>query len=953
MPKLSKINKEKKKALQLLQSLKSKFNKRTYTALQNNIDDFKKIDAVKRFSSKLNELQISTDKNITKSTLKEAVEKVIEKKNKASSKITNTLIKKKSKVVDGTDVHSVYQRLMSMTGIVKLVIFSGNKFLKELVIDLTNKKDNIYTSLLKFSFAYGEEDVLDEPDLKFIIVENQNISAQRIAQAYKQGITNCVLTPIIQYFEEQKDTAKTKNTMYKYSSRLNKAKRLEEQYREKGVKEKELQGICDELQINIQIDLPFQKRHHFIESNKKALRTFKMLNVRLNHVELNEVFNKDPIYVSAEELQDMFKDYSTRENFYFTYTRALDHITSITTLTGEYKCKKEYNEFINNFEIKTNLINCKLDDFKDKNISQYVRQGCHFLGTIDYKPMTQELHDEDDEDIRYKYDNCNHMDQKNAYINYRMCKYYQGFLGKITDFRKTNKIVGLGYYTINEINLSPEIEALNKRLRIFRNNNVYPSPVLNWLTDNNCKYTIIEGCWGTDLDFSMDDDEWLNKELDVKYYCKYIGSMFHYNNKKSFYMRGEQDYIENLISIIDYDTYNYFGDSNEIRINYKKTYNSHLSHVCGFVLGYTLLNMLEQITTMKEEDIIRVCVDGIYYYERGTRPASENDEGGKGGEPPYEMHNCFRKKDSKIGKNIAGNEFISCYYPEYEWECKGEHKDFYKKESHTGVGGGGKTHNQVTDDGLIKPLYIAPSWKLARNKEEEYNIDVDVHYKLLVDDPEVYSKVMKYNTLIIDEVSMLDNRDKKKIFERFNFCKIIMCGDPEYQLDGFNPKGKYMPFQNDGFDYYEKHNTNYRVKCKRLLFLLNKIRQMLEYNRGYDVKEYVKSNFQKGNVDAYKTKDMILVSKHLTKDTYTETFKDLEKYVVKNNTKNYSNSEILFEKPKDKEVKYELRHAYTTHSIQGETAKYNLYINLEDMSSGKMIYTALSRAMYWEQIILV
>jgi hypothetical protein len=345
--------------------------------------------------------------------------------------------------------------------------------------------------------------------------------------------------------------------------------------------------------------------------------------------------------------------------------------------------------------------------------------------------------------------------------------------------------------------------------------------------------------------------------------------------------------------------------------------------------------MLEQITSMKEEDIIRVCVDGIYYYG------------------DYEMHNCFRDKKSKIGKNIAGNEFISCYYPEYEWECKGEYKDFYKKELHTGVGGGGKTHNQVTDDGLVKALYIAPSWKLARNKEQEYNIDVDVDYKLLVDDPEVYSKIMKYNTLIIDEVSMLDNRDKEKIFERFNFCKIIMCGDPGYQLDGFNPKGKYIPFQCDGFDYYQIHNTNYRVKCKRLLFLLNKVRQMLEYNRGYDVKEYVKCNFQKGNVDSYKTKDMILVSKHLTKDTYTERFKHLEKYIVKNNTKNYSNGEILFEKPKDKKVKYELRHAYTTHSIQGETAKYNLYINLKDMSSGKMIYTALSRARYWEQIILV
>ena len=140
MPKLSRINQEKKKALDLLELVKSKLNARTYTSFVNKIDNFKRIDAVKRFSTKLNELQISTDKNISKSTLKQAVEKVIEKKNKASSKITNTLIKKKSKVVDGYNVKQTYERLLSMTGIVKLLVFSGNTLIKEQVIDLTNKK---------------------------------------------------------------------------------------------------------------------------------------------------------------------------------------------------------------------------------------------------------------------------------------------------------------------------------------------------------------------------------------------------------------------------------------------------------------------------------------------------------------------------------------------------------------------------------------------------------------------------------------------------------------------------------------------------------------------------------------------------------------------------------------------------------------------------------------------
>ena len=46
----------------------------------------------------------------------------------------------------------------------------------------------------------------------------------------------------------------------------------------------------------------------------------------------------------------------------------------------------------------------------------------------------------------------------------------------------------------------------------------------------------------------------------------------------------------------------------------------------------------------------------------------------------------------------------------------------------------------------------------------------------------------------------------------------------------------------------------------------------------------------------------------------------------------------------------ELRHGYTTHSVQGETFYDNIYIDKEVIANKKLLYTALSRAEYLHQL---
>lgn len=96
---------------------------------------------------------------------------------------------------------------------------------------------------------------------------------------------------------------------------------------------------------------------------------------------------------------------------------------------------------------------------------------------------------------------------------------------------------------------------------------------------------------------------------------------------------------------------------------------------------------------------------------------------------------------------------------------------------------------------------------------------------------------------------------------------------------------------------------------------------------------------------------MILSRSHLIKDTYTEMFKDMQKWYVTKNTRLYKNGQIVIgDKP---DTTCEIRHAYTIHSIQGETAEDKLFINMEKCYDSRLLYTAISRARKSEQIILI
>ena len=846
-------------------------------------------------------------------------------------------------------------------------VFNDGNRVQSVRIEIADKFNNWWEKEGKFIFWYDDDIAIFKiyPNAKLYIYQGEEFNPKqfkKITQTFKDADNGkCVFNPIRLWATERYDHAvekKNKDSKYRYGKVIAGLDELENKY-PNGVHEDNVDEVCNKLQVDISIEKPLCDLKFIVcKSIKKALKHFRYKNIRLNHVELNEyVVNDKPTIVTRKELLEMKKELFENK-IYHTFGKDLTNISMIETLKCIWSVSNEMSDCFNEFQIETGLINCKIDDIDDAELSSFVKWGTHYNGTIDFKDVGD-----------YDVEKVSHIDMSKAYSKFKMCKFYEGFLGKITDFRLTTTIQGVGLYYIYDLCIPDnKFNRLNDTLKIYQSHNIYTSFELKFLESKGCYFKISAGCWGVKpLDFEF-NDEMLNGKNDDgnSYYALWTGKCdSHYLQKKTW-INGDLDMVRMIAEHTTAKIEHY--ENGEICVKYDKKHNYHLGHITAFITAYQRLNVLEQLDVIDYDNVIRVCVDGIYTevvvntlcnafrhkndIDDKTFGNSQGesfisnliDSTSKGVATGYHIYKSCGKQTTEFKENISG------------WSFADERKS-NNKELHIGAGGNGKTHKNLVDKGLVKVLYVSPSWKLARNKQNEYGCHVSVWARLITDDPEMISLVKRYsNVLLIDECSMMTENEKLKIFEIYGDMKIIFCGDLNYQLSSFN--GEEM--KPTGFDEIIQNNINYRCKDDRLLGLLKQLRLMISksipvYQINKFVNEFFLSHNRIINEDTlkslYKVDDMILVGTNQVKDKYTEMFNNIDKYYCKENNRLYSNGDIIIgEKP---DCKCELRHAYTTHSIQGETAQNKLFIESSKMFNARMFYTAISRAKTLDQIYII
>lgn len=927
-----------------------------------------KQDLIKNIRKNLNQKKSFLDKRTFNSYddkiynnvfLKNAKIKTLEKINAELSQYTN-LINTKKKLEEERIRKIEEKKIRTNVRFLDMRDFEPNEGIVEIIMTLkefrgqninvnidNNTTINFFVPLEDFNNwwiesgiwnFYKDSSTIKYPDSKmYFYGENLNIKINKIIQFF-QGANNglCFFNPIREWAENKYDEAKGSSTKKRYKTILTKLTDYEIEYKN-GVTEDNINLLCNELKIDVSILSPLtEKTYLHCKSSIKGLKHFKFINNRLNHIELNEYLkNDEPVFCNNEEMIKIKNELSKNKDYHI-FSRFSDKITSIQTLENNYKLRNETNEIFHNFEIETDLINCKIDDITQPELSKFIKNGTHYNGTIDFKDVKT-----------YDINDIYHIDMKKAYPSFYLCKFYEGFLGKITDFRKTNKIEGVGIYYIYDL-VIPEnhkFYAYNDKMKIYFSNNIYTSPELKFLSSIGSTYKILCGCWGV----QPKDFRFNNEMLENNNYSLWTGKCDCHHLKNKISMDGDEDLYNVILSTLDNDKKIIMNANKEITVYYDKPHNFHLGHITSFILSYQRLNIIEQFLTMDYDNIIRICVDGIYSIDE-----------------PKILKNSFRpKNDEKNFNNVAGNYYISniehnlyiqnIYSLFLNPSNLAENREHNKNELHLGAGGCGKTHVNLLDKGFINVLYVAPSWKLARNKYKEYKIHTTVLARVDTKDIEKINYVKRFsNVLIIDECSMMSEEQKNRIFDLYKDFKIIFCGDLGYQLSAY--EGQEMTTK--GFNKIIEYKTNHRCKDDKLLFLLQQLRTMIKSTEitGEEMIKYVKEYIKDSIINKdklktlYKIEDMILTGTKLSRDDYTDMFKDLKKYYVEETTRFYSKGDIFIDEEPPSSI---IRHGYTTHSIQGETAHHNLYIDLNGMWDRRMLYTALSRAKYLNQIYLI
>ena len=531
------------------------------------------------------------------------------------------------------------------------LIVDGKKFWKEYQ---TNFQVN--SEFMKWN---DPETLTDGETITFVFTKEAKLNYQFYNQSFLDGVSHCFFTPILDHFNNVVENSLTKKTKNRYMALINKITgkelktgEIKKGYLEtysNGIKQNEIGTVCEDLQIAVEIEQPFNDDPLFeYRSNKKPLKKFKYVNTRKDHIDSTDIFKSfEPEEITRTKMTELKTQFEKDKTFHI-FTRNSFGISTIKTLTNYYVLQDDFNEVVSDMEKETDLEGCSIDALKYPELQDFINNGTHFNGTIDFT-STEDLRNIGKNDLAPK--NIKHIDMTKAYTRYEDSKYYNGFMGHITDFRKTDNYNQKGLYYIEDIDFSKCSEKfvnLNDNLNWFEDHNIYTDAELRALADQKATFKTTHGAYGSGFDLELSDDminkkvlvsEYdTGKELKIPYYCKYFGMICMTGKTKNFYMNGTESYFQTL-SNTNSDIY---FENGTARIVYNKKYCFNKKHITAQITAYQRLIMLEQMLEMDTSKIVRVCVDGIYYKEHD-----------------FLKHKSFSHKTEMTFKNAPHTDYLS------------------------------------------------------------------------------------------------------------------------------------------------------------------------------------------------------------------------------------------------------------------------------------------------------
>lgn len=773
------------------------------------------------------------------------------------------------------------------------------------------------------------------------------IPAVQIRQFFADGIGHCVFGPILKKLHtnyENAGTASTKKRYAQYIQTMNKMKATYEQGIEReqeecyngiivkttklshGVSMEEMEGIAQASGLKIVLNDTLNATIHTF--NEKSNRgTLTLRNTDFNHVEENILVREDePVDIGEDEMRRIWDEVKDTNKFHVDGDIKNNCPRKIYTIDAVYQLHDPNREAFQEMNKIAKIERCRFPASKYPAVNEFIKQGRIINSWV--CPLSDEKP-------------TGHLDMPSAYTQFKKCSFYQGFLGTIHQWRSGSFDLSfikehIGIYQFQVMN-GPD-ELLTK-LQLERGERyILPSPEILYFVSRGLSVQITAGVWGSRTDWEFTED--MRENVDgIKRYAKWSGMLAMERPHKSYTFHCQESLVCDLKCRYGDNNVLYWRESQlcTVKIPIQNIYTTH--HVMAFITSYVRIQMMEAMSKFEVDNLVKVVMDGIYY--KGETPAGLE---------------WFKEKPLKEhGKGFGWYEPTNC-------PIESNPLLFPNHTLITGQGGAGKSYLVLTDDGFNRPLYIVPQHVLGQDGRSKYGCDYTTIHRLIGHTGKEKCVMFKDTfyypaVIVVDELTQIPSHWVKKIFEEYPDSLILLLGDVSTSGQWFQCRtgtpGTFSPV-------WKPHDVNYyhvagdrRSQDDELRTLKLKLRDYMtsifidgDGVEVYQVRDWVKKNcptvlFAEA-VAQFKEGDVWLAGTHKT-----------NKLLLANGVVSgwYKEGGLI---AKEEQPGYVQRGSFTIHATQGRTiSEGKIFISIGDAFEYAMLYTAISRAVHFNQLVFV
>ena len=753
---------------------------------------------------------------------------------------------------------------------------------------------------------------------KLIVLKPTPLSATRILQSFRDGVSHCVFEPIILKLESGLDDA-SDSTKKRLNQRIAKLKGMAKLW-DTGVPEEKMEEVARASGFNIVIRDALGGSVASYYQNGKSIMNF--INARENHLDVGGlVLKEEGVVVSADEMMELWdsakKAWASDKQFYMIDGSLGKGICRrLYTLHGSFITYNADKEFMDAQDAVLDLSKYKLNATKYPDVNKFILDGRIINSWV--------CNLGDDEAT-------GHVDMPKAYAQFAKCHMYAGFLGMIHQWRSgefslefVKKHIGIYKFRILD-GVSP---LLSKLGLCEGAEYTLPSVELLYFVSLGCSVSVSAGVWGSRMDF-----EFLPTMFEDKRYARWSGRLGMEYPKQSYTFPCTSEWASHLKC--NYEDVYHWKDLGmaSVMIPNESIFTSH--HILAFITSYVRIQMMEAMAGFDLGSLVKVVMDGIYF--RGAAPSSVD---------------WFVEKELK--PHSGGFGWYEPSSVDVSWGsmvCEGN-------TLLTGQGGSGKTYSIMSDPCYHKPLFVCPQHVLGADVRKKYGVSYTTIHRLIGEGCRPFKEEMYYPPMIfVDEITQIEGAWIDKVFEMYPESLIFLAGDMAGDGQWFQCRG------GNGLEYSKLWKpTGVDVVCvagdrrsrdDALRSLKLQVRSVMEelFVDGDSGEEYLMRDWAVKHltmvdffdaVNMFREGDTWIAGTHKTSDTLIS-LGICSGYYKKGGYV----SDIAIDG-------YSKRGSFTIHSYQGKTIESGkIFISIRDCFEYAMIYTAISRAVSFDQLVFV